>query len=41
VRLDFKPAVMYFLAAASLFAAMLAWHGRNRRATVLTLPGGF
>jgi len=40
VLLDFKPVAMYLVAAALLFAAMLAWQGLNRRAMALALPGG-
>jgi len=40
-QLDFKPVAMYFVAAALLFAAMLAWQGLTRRATVLALAATF
>jgi len=40
-QLDFKPVAMYFVAAALLFAAMLAWQGLSRRATVLALAATF
>ncbi|MFZ4479205.1 MAG: AEC family transporter [Rhodoferax sp.] len=40
-QLDFKPVAMYFVAAALLFATMLAWQGVTRRSTVLALAVTF
>ncbi|MDD2919145.1 AEC family transporter [Rhodoferax sp.] len=40
-QLNFKPVVMYFVAALLLFAAMLFWQGANRRAAVLALAATF
>jgi hypothetical protein len=40
-QLNFKPVAIYFVAAALLFSAMLAWHGATRRATVLALAASF
>ena len=40
-QLNFKPVAMYFVAAAVLFAGMMAWQGATRRATVLALASTF
>lgn len=40
-QLNFKPVVMYFVAAALLFAVMLVWQGFTRRAAVLALAATF
>jgi len=40
-QLDFRPVAMYFVAAALVFAAMLAWQGLNRRAILMALTATF
>lgn len=40
-QLDFKPLVMYFVAAGILFATLLAWLGITRKAAVLALGATF
>jgi hypothetical protein len=40
-QLDFRPVAMYFVAAALVFVAMLAWQGLNRRAILMALTATF
>ena len=40
-QLNFKPVLMYFLAAMLLFAFVLLWQGGTRRAAVLALAATF
>ena len=40
-QLDFRPVAMYFVCAALLFVAMLAWQGLNRRAILMALTATF
>lgn len=40
-QLNFKPVLLYFVAAVLLFGVMLAWHGGTRRAAVLALAATF
>jgi hypothetical protein len=40
-QLDFRPVAMYFVAAALVFAAILAWQGLNRRAILMALTATF
>jgi len=40
-QLDFKPVAMYFVAAAVLFTALLAWLGVTRKSAVLALGATF
>ncbi|WPC68902.1 AEC family transporter [Rhodoferax ferrireducens] len=40
-QLNFKPVLMYFVAAMLLFGFVLIWHGGTRRAAVLALAATF
>ena len=40
-QLNFKPVLMYFVAACLLFAAIFVWQGGTRRAAVLALAATF
>lgn len=40
-QLNFKPVLVYFVAAILLFGVMLVWHGGTRRAAVLALAATF
>lgn len=40
-QLNFKPVLMYFVAALLLFSVMLVWQGGTRRAAVLALAATF
>ena len=40
-QLNFKPVVIYFVAAWLLFTAIMAWQGLNRRAAVQALAATF